>query len=36
MPSLINELKSAGFYFGKKILTPIMVKIIVDLFGEPV
>jgi hypothetical protein len=35
MPSLISQLESVGFYFGKKILTPMMVKIIVDLFGEP-
>ena len=34
--SLTAELQTAGFYFGKKILTPLMVKIIVDLFGEPI
>lgn len=34
-PKLIVELEAVGFYFGKKILTPMIVKIIVDLFGEP-
>ena len=34
-PKLIIELEAVGFYFGKKILTPMNVKIIVDLFGEP-
>jgi len=34
-PRLIAELQAVGFYFGKKILTPMLVKIIVDLFGEP-
>ncbi len=34
-PRLIAELLAVGFCFGKKILTPMLVKIIVDLFGEP-
>jgi hypothetical protein len=29
---LSAELQAVGFYLGKKILTPMLVKIIVDLF----
>lgn len=35
-PKLISELESVGFYFGKKILSPLIVKIIVEFFGEPI
>lgn len=34
-PRLFAELQAVGFYFGKKILTPLIVEKIKNEFGRP-
>jgi lipoprotein NlpI len=34
-PFLIEKMETVGFYFGKKLLTPMIVSLLLEEFGNP-